>query len=518
MEHREQERKEIERLRARIAELEHMLEIHEWGGQLFHESTIPQLLLDLDTGEILMANRASVEFFGVPLEELVGKPLAQFSAKVDCWTPELVERICQHRYGVEPATYCTKNRAIREVEAHYSLVSLRGRPVIHVFLNDITEKLRAQRELEQNYERYYTFIQLANEGIWCYEATEPIPTDLPVEEQMRLIYERGYLAECNLAYARMYGYDDPSELIGARFGARWETGNPLNESLLRAFIENGYRIEQLESVDIDRLGQPRIILNSAVGIIEDGKLMRAWGVQTDITEQRKLQEALEHARRLETIGRIAGGITHDFNNLLTAILGYAELALQRIEDETLHRYLEGIQKACDRASNLTRQLLAYARRQALQPRRINLTEWLTENEELLQRVLPENIRIVLEIASGEWYVRGDPNQLLQALLNLVVNARDAMPNGGTITLSLGLMQREGRSFICLRVSDTGTGIRPEDLPHIFEPFFTTKPLGQGTGLGLSAVEGIVQQLGGTIEVESTLGKGTTFFIYLPPAE
>ncbi len=517
MEHREQEHKEIEHLRARIAELEHMLEIHEWGGQLFHESTIPQLLLDLDTGEILMANRASVEFFGVPLEELVGKPIAEFSAKADCWTPELVLRIRQNRYGLEPATYCPRNRAVREVEAHYSLVNLRGRPVIQVLLNDITEKIRAQRELEQNYERYHTFIQLANEGIWRYETTEPIPTDLPVEEQIRLIFERSYLAECNPTFAHMYGYE-PEELIGSSLSQLLIPDRPENIAYLRAFIENGYRLAGGESVERDRYGGERIILNSLVGVIEDGKLVRAWGVQTDITEQRKLQEALEHARRLETIGRFAGGIAHDFNNLLTAILGYSELALQRSEDETLRRYLEGIQKACERASNLTRQLLAYARRQALQPRRINLTEWLTENEELLQRVLPENIRIVPEIEPSEWYVMGDPNQLLQALLNLVVNARDAMPNGGTITLKLGTRQKEGRTFVCLSVSDTGTGIRPEDLPHIFEPFFTTKPLGQGTGLGLSAVEGIVQQLGGFVEVESTLGKGTTFFIYLPPAE
>lgn len=506
---------ELVRLRARVVELEHNAELHEWGFQLFHESTIPQLLLDFETGQILMANRAAAQFYGYPVEALVGQEIAKFSAREACWTPELKARVAQNRYGIESAVYYTAQGNLREVEAHYSLVNLRGRQVIHVFLQDITDRVVMQRELEQSHERYRAFIQLASEGIWRYEATEPIPIDLPVDEQVQLMFERGYLAECNMAYARMYGYEDPAEIIGIPLSQVMVTDHPKNLAMLRTFVQNGYRIDGLESIEHDREGREHIILNSAFGIIENGHLVRAWGVQIDVTEQRRLQQELEQARRLESLGRLAGGIAHDFNNLLTAIIGYAELALLRTEDEGMKSYLEGILKASQRASNLIQQMLAYARRQVTQPRPLHPGEWLTEHLDLLQRLLPENIRLVYRAEPDIGQIYADPNQLLQVVINLVVNARDAMPDGGVLTLELLSETLNTVPHVCLKVSDTGCGIHPDDLPYIFEPFFTTKPLGKGTGLGLSAVHGIVQQMGGEIRVESELQKGTTFSVYFP---
>lgn len=506
---------EIARLKARIAELEHHAELHEWGFQLFHESTIPQLLLDFETGQILMANRAAAHFYGYPVEVLVGRKIADLSAREACWTPELKARVAQNRYGIEHALYHTARGDLREVEAHYSLVNLRGRQVIHVFLQDITDRVAMQRELEQSHERYRAFIQLASEGIWRFETSEPIPIDLPVDEQVRLIYERSYLAECNLAFARMYGYEDPSEFIGTQLNQLLISGHPLNEAMLTTFVQNDYRIDGLESVERDREGRLHTFLNSFFGVIENRHLVRAWGVQVDVTEQRRLQQELEDARRLESLGRLAGGIAHDFNNLLTAIIGYAELAGQRIEDGVVKGYLEGILKASQRAANLTQQLLAYARRQVTQPRPLPLDEWLSEHLDFFQRLLPENIRLVYRAEPDIGQIYADPNQLLQVVINLVVNARDAMPNGGVITLELRNETLDKGSYVCLSVSDTGVGIHPDDLPHIFEPFFTTKPLGKGTGLGLSAVQGIIQQMGGEIRVESELQKGTTFSVYFP---
>ncbi len=381
-------------------------------------------------------------------------------------------------------------------------------------------------ELEQQVARYRTFLQLASEGIWCYESERPIPIDLPIEEQIGWMLRYGYLAECNPAYARMYGFERPEELIGTRLSNRLVAGHPLNEAMFRQFIQNGYRFENVETVELDRDGNERRFLNSAVGVVENGYLVRAWGVQTDITELRRLQEELAAAQRLESVGRLAGGVAHDFNNLLTAIMGYAELALERTHDERVQRYLEGVIQASERAAELVRQLLAYARRQIRNPVPMNISQWLAEMGEMLRRLLPENVHLMLDIEPEVGTLHADPEQMTQVLLNLVTNARDAMPNGGTLTLRLYRQYAcpyhdaldsipEGQLRVVLEVIDTGVGIPTEVLPHIFEPFFTTKPVGRGTGLGLAAVHGIVQQMGGHIHVQSELGKGTRFVLCFP---
>jgi len=383
-------------------------------------------------------------------------------------------------------------------------------------------------ELEQQLARYRTFLQLASEGIWCYESERPIPIDLPIEEQIEWMLRYGYLAECNPAYARMYGFERPEEIIGTRLSDRLMLPHPLNEAMFRQFIQNGYRLEHVETVERDRAGNERRFLNSAVGVIEQGHLVRAWGVQTDITELRRLQEELAAAQRLESVGRLAGGVAHDFNNLLTAIVGYAELALERTQDERIHRYLEGVIQASERAAELVRQLLAYTRRQIRHPVPINISQWLAEMGEMVRRLLPENVHLLLDIEPEVGTLHADPDQMTQVLLNLVTNARDAMPYGGTLTLRL-YQQDEcpcheeppsipaGQPCIILEVLDTGTGIATEILPQIFEPFFTTKPVGRGTGLGLAAVHGIIQQMGGHIHVQTELGKGTRFVVCLPLA-
>jgi PAS domain S-box-containing protein len=395
-----------------------------------------------------------------------------------------------------------------------------------------TRRSRAQEqqariaELEQQVARYRTFLQLASEGIWCYESERPIPIDLPIEEQIEWMLRYGYLAECNPAHARMYGFERPEEIIGTRLSDRLMLPHPLNEAMFRQFIQNGYRLEHVETVERDRAGNERRFLNSAVGVIEQGHLVRAWGVQTDITELRRLQEELAAAQRLESVGRLAGGVAHDFNNLLTAIVGYAELALERTHDERVCRYLEGVIQASERAAELVRQLLAYARRQLRNPVPLNLSQWLAEMGEMLRRLLPANVQLMLDIEPEVGTLHADPEQMTQVLFNLVTNARDAMPDGGTLTLRLYrrydcpyhdelALLPEGQLRVVLEVIDTGVGIPPEVLPHIFEPFFTTKPVGRGTGLGLAAVHGIIQQMGGHIHVQSELGKGTCFTLCLP---
>ena len=246
----------------------------------------------------------------------------------------------------------------------------------------------------------------------------------------------------------------------------------------------------------------------------------------DLTEQRTTREALRrteeqlrHAQRMEAVGRLAAGVAHDFNNLLTAVRGYAQLLLDDMAGDARAADVQEIVKAAERGSTLTRQLLAVGRRQVMEPGVLDLNEIIREALKLLQRVVDEDVLLDVQLEPALGSVHADPSQIEQILLNLVVNARDAMPHGGgRVTIATRNEPAtpetpEGR--VILTVSDTGVGMDPETQRRIFEPFFTTKPPGQGTGLGLSTVYGIVKQSGGSIQVRSTTGVGSTFEVAFP---
>jgi nitrogen-specific signal transduction histidine kinase len=248
---------------------------------------------------------------------------------------------------------------------------------------------------------------------------------------------------------------------------------------------------------------------------------------TDITERRRLEDQLRQSQKLEAVGQLAGGIAHDFNNLLTVIEGYAEMIRADQAPNDPHRdSLTEIVVASQRASTLTRQLLAFSRRQVLQPIRLNLNANVASTQRMLARLLGENIQIQTSLANDLWHVFVDPGQIDQIVINLAVNARDAMESGGTLsiaTVNIDAHDPEVASqleippgeYVRLSMTDTGHGMDEETKLHIFEPFFTTKEVGRGTGLGLSTVYGIVAQSGGHIAVTSQLNQGTSFFIYLP---
>jgi signal transduction histidine kinase/ActR/RegA family two-component response regulator len=251
------------------------------------------------------------------------------------------------------------------------------------------------------------------------------------------------------------------------------------------------------------------------------------GVSVDVTEQRRLESQLRQAQKMEAVGQLAGGVAHDFNNLLTAVVGHANLALEDLPDD--HRVREDVMeilKAGERAAGLTRQLLAFSRRQVMQPEVIAVNDVISGVEKLLRRLIGEQIHIVLDLAASTDAVKVDPGQLEQVLINLAVNARDAMPDGGTLTLATTNVDLDeayahqhpgvgpGR-YVMIAVTDTGTGMDAQTQTHLFEPFFTTKPAGKGTGLGLATVYGIVKQSGGFIYVYSEHGRGATFKVYLP---
>ena len=259
---------------------------------------------------------------------------------------------------------------------------------------------------------------------------------------------------------------------------------------------------------------------------EKGAVTNYIAIKRDISHELELEVQYRQTQKIDSIGRLAGGVAHDFNNILAVICGHTDLALAQLSpDAPLRSNLECIQESADRAANLTRQLLAFGRRQVIEPRRINLNELIVNLNKMLRRLIGEDIKLVTQTAPDLGQIKADPGQIEQVLLNLVVNARDAMPDGGTLTIrtdNVTLDEDYARShlispgdYVMVSVSDTGVGMTDEVKQHIFEPFFTTKEQGKGTGLGLATCFGIIQQSNGHIHSESQVDKGTQFKIYLP---
>jgi two-component system, cell cycle sensor histidine kinase and response regulator CckA len=401
-----------------------------------------------------------------------------------------------------------------------------GKRMTRGLLIDISDRKRADDALRESEERYRAFVERSSEGIYRMEYKPPVPCNLPIEEQLAWGLKHGYMAECNDAMAKMYGRDSALELIGKPLTDFLVLHDPVTRQFMEDFIRSGYQITDQESRELDAQGRIRIFRNTMMGIVVDGHWVLSWGITRDVTERMHLEEQLRNAQHLEAIGRLAGGVAHDFNNILSIIMGHGELLLRTArEDERLRTGLEQIRRAADRAASLTQQLLAFSRKQVLQPKVLDLNEAVADVQKMLARVIGEDIELEARLHPSLMPVKADPGQMEQVLMNLAINARDAMPQGGRLTMetaNLEIPAEQGRDlelapgrYVMLRVSDTGHGMDPATLAHIFEPFFTTKPRGKGTGLGLATVYGIVKQSGGNILAESNPGHGSVFRIYLP---
>jgi two-component system, cell cycle sensor histidine kinase and response regulator CckA len=468
------------------------------------------------TGAITFANPVAETLTGWKVDEAIGRRLGRVFAIISESGRERV---------ADPVAKVLETGGVVGLANHTLLISRDGKEIpiddsgspirdesgritgVVLVFRDATERRHAQQQLEESERRYRLLFENNPQPMWVFDA------------------ETLAFRAVNHAAIETYGYTReeflsmtirdirPAEDIPALEHEVWSReGRPLHRS-----GPGRHRKKDGTLITVEIVSHP---------IDFDGRKARLV-LASDITERQKLEEQFHQAQRLESIGRLAGGVAHDFNNLLTVINGYTEMVLQEVnEDNPIQEMLSEVLAAGGRAAALTQQLLTFSRKQLIQPVVLNLNDIVSDIERMLRRLIGEDLRLVTKPARDLGKVKADGGQLQQVIMNLAINARDAMPNGGSLLLETANVtfdeeyvslhpEVQTGEYVMLAVTDTGTGMTPEVKARLFEPFFTTKPKGTGTGLGLATVYGIVKQSGGWIWVYSEPGNGTTFKVYLP---
>ncbi len=405
-----------------------------------------------------------------------------------------------------------KDGSWRVLESTASVIRTpRGEPQKLVIVNrDITERKEAAESLRQSESGFRSMVEDAPYGIFrCHS--------------------NGKLLSANPAFQRMLRYDHPDELLQTNL-VEDVFDSPSEFQKLKNLVDDGKEFKDV-AVELRRKDGNKITVRCRGRSVTDPEGLPSFDVfAEDVTEKRILERQLQMAAKMEAVGRLSGGVAHDFNNLLGVIIGYSQLFKRKLDPQSpLREHAEEIEKAGQRAAALTRQLLAFSRQQVLTPAVLNLNDLVAEMLKMLPRLIGEDIAVSTSLAADLGRVKADHGQIEQVIMNLAVNARDAMPSGGQLRIETANREldqgyvrhhpgaRPGQ-YVMLSVVDSGTGIDAETLAHIFEPFFTTKELGKGTGLGLATVYGVVKQSEGYVWVDSELGKGASFQIFLPRVE
>ena len=605
---------------------------------VFHGNPTPMWVFDNETLAFLEVNNAALEQYGYTREEFLAMKLADIRAPEE--VPALIEYLHQLLADARPARpswagvwqHRKKDGSLIDVEIRWSPISFKGRPASLAMANDMTQRLRAERELRDSEQRFRELFEGSPDAVFVEdldgnvvdinpaacrlhgmsrgqlmgknvsdlvppEAREEVVRDfralvegrlqqiegascmqdgrvVPVEvrasrvnyagkaavllhvrditdrklaeaalrssemlfhsvwdnsvDGMRLMDEQGTIVAVNEAFCKLAGLRR-DELEGKPFTvmfAESEQPRQMLEEFRRRFRDRCFEKQRARRLKLH---------NGTVVTLEDtnslvelrGQPPLLLGQSRDLTMQERLEEQLRQSQKMDAIGQLAGGVAHDFNNILTVIHGHASLLLAGgALTGVSARSAQQISQAAGRAASLTRQLLAFSRRQVIQLRQLDMKEVVRNMTSMLGRILGEDIELQLHYSPHPTVVQADAGMMEQVLLNLAVNSRDAMPKGGVLAIRISPLEVDARRvaehsearagrFICLSVTDTGCGIQPENLRRIFEPFFTTKEVGKGTGLGLATVYGIVKQHQGWIEVESEVGKGTAFKVFLP---
>src|SRR5579862_6703073 len=479
-----------------------------------YSSPVPIIAADVE-GRVTIWNPAAEKVFGWSEKEVIGNPVPTIPFE----EKERARRMHERLLSGETLTGIEVKRQRRDGST--VIISLSGCSLrdensrikgIIGFHTDITDRKNAEEALRRAEEKYRSIVENAVEGI--YQVTPS-----------------GKYISANPALARMFGFDTPKELIAARNDiGRQEYIDPAIRAAFIQSIEERDVVRNFEYEAKSRDGK-KIWLTTTAHAVRDtnGRLLYFEGTVQDTTERRELEQQLRHMQKIEAIGRMAGGVAHDFNNILMAISSYAELLSRKSTDETTQRYVGELVTAVNRGSSLTRGLLAFSRKQILSPKVLDLNNVVVQQLDMLKRLIPESIELrFIPCASGA-RVKADASQMEQIIMNLVINARDAMPTGGAVVIETSCVNSEAtkeftadsnefKNYVLLSVSDNGCGMDAETKSHLFEPFYTTKEQGKGTGLGLATVFGIVQQSSGQIVVQSELKQGTSIRVYLPQVE
>jgi two-component system, cell cycle sensor histidine kinase and response regulator CckA len=479
-----------------------------------YASPIPIMAVDRE-GHVTMWNPAAEALFGWSEQEVIGKPNPTIPDELQKGAADLRTKLLSGETlrGVE-ALRQKRNGSLVTVSLSAAPIRDANRKVKGIlgFLADITEQKSSEEALRKAEEKYRTIFENTVEGI--YQTTPD-----------------GKYISANPALARMLGFGSPEELIGARKDIKTqEYVHPETHTEFAKILEERGVVQNFEYEAYRKDGKV-IWVSENARIVRDsgGRTLYFEGTVEDITSRRELEQQLRQMQKIEAIGRLAGGVAHDFNNILMAISSYAELLEKKLTEEATRRYVREIVSATERGSSLTEGLLTFSRKQVLCPKVLDLNVLIVEQIRMLKRLIPENIELQFIAGGDVGRVRADPSQVQQVLMNLIINARDAMPNGGRLVIETGNAELDDASHACahqpqtqkyvaVMVSDNGCGMSAETKSHIFEPFFTTKEQGKGTGLGLAIVLGIVKQSGGQIFVDSEPDLGTTFKIYLPFVE
>ena len=493
----------------RVQTREQLDESEKRFRDLFENSPDAIFVEDMD-GTVLDVNFAACVLHGMTREQLIGK-----NALKDL-IPQSRQEEAQRDFQklasgklswVEGESVASDGRST-PVEVRAGRVKYDGKSALLLHVRDISERRTTETALQSS--------EMLFRSVWENSV-----------DGMRLTDENGVIVAVNDAYCKLVQME-ASALEGKPFPVVY--GGAITHDEFLQFHREHFR-DRVTEHKIERQytlhNGHTVILEVTESFIEaQGRPLLILSLFRDVTMQRRLEEQLRQSQKMEAIGQLAGGVAHDFNNILTVIHGHGSLLLMSDLDDTATRSAQQITQAAERAAGLTRQLLTFSRRQLIQPKRLDINKIVGNMTDMLGRLLGEDVALKLNYCQSPATVEADAGMMEQVLLNLAVNARDAMPRGGQLGVRISIVDVDADhvrrhpdarvgNFVCISKSDTGSGIAPENLSRIFEPFFTTKEIGKGTGLGLATVYGIVKQHQGWIEVESVVGKGTTFRIYIP---
>jgi PAS domain S-box-containing protein len=467
---------------------------------------------DAETGQIIDVNKKMCELYGYSVEEARQVDVEALSVGTPPYTQKDVLRRIKKAASGEPQLFewMAKDRSGRLfwVEVNLKLAVIGEKKRLLAIVRDINDRKRTEGQLRESERRFRELADLLPQSVF----------EIDIDGNLTF-------ANRNAFSSLGYTEDDLAKGLNALQVIAPEDRERARENGRQILSGEDLGGNKYNAVRKDGSTFPAVVYSSP--IIHGKKAVGLRGILVDITELKHLERQLLWSQKMETVGRLAGGVAHDFNNMLTTIAGYAELGTMKLHpNDPLQGDLQEVLKASQRAAKLTRQLLTFSRRQITEPRVINLNDVLLSMDKMLRRLIGADIELVTLPAEGLGRVKVDPSQLEQVILNLCVNARDAMPNGGKLTLETSNITLDDKftrdhdglipgEYVGLSVGDTGVGMAEEVKPHLFEPFFTTKEIGKGTGLGLATCYGIVRQGGGAISFSTELGKGTTFSVYLP---